>query len=208
MAGTYEKLYLSHIAAPGPEVFEAIGMLSIPNFSVRMSCLTAAALRPQIADLPRRISRANETFERVSSKLLAGAEACGARVVIAPQHPMVRQHKDSIQYQMLGYSWEQMQAYLKDVQARGVPVAVFGPPGAGLARDFRSWKCARVSGFKGRGWTHCCLTPPPSTSQPRSPPGTCTRTARRRRCPPRSASSSSPSTCACPRASPTLSSTR
>jgi hypothetical protein len=26
------------------------------------------------------------------------------------------------------------------VQARGVPVAVFGTPGGGLARDFRSWR--------------------------------------------------------------------
>ena len=34
----------------------------------------------------------------------------------------------------------QVQAYLKDVKARGVPVAVFGTPGGGLARDFRSWR--------------------------------------------------------------------
>jgi hypothetical protein len=34
----------------------------------------------------------------------------------------------------------QVQAYLKDVKARGVPVAVFGVPGGGLARDFRSWR--------------------------------------------------------------------
>lgn len=30
--------------------------------------------------------------------------------------------------------------YLADVKQRGVPVAVFGTPGGGLARDFRSWQ--------------------------------------------------------------------
>ena len=53
---------------------------------------------------------------------------------------MVRQHKDSIQYNLVGYTWEQTLAYLADVKARGVPVAVFGTPGGGLARDFRSWQ--------------------------------------------------------------------
>lgn len=53
---------------------------------------------------------------------------------------MVQQHKDSIQFNLVGYSWEQVLAYLADVKARGVPVAVFGTPGGGLARDFRSWR--------------------------------------------------------------------
>ena len=37
-------------------------------------------------------------------------------------------------------SFVQVQAYLADVKGRGVPVAVFGTPGGGLARDFRSWR--------------------------------------------------------------------
>lgn len=49
-------------------------------------------------------------------------------------------HKDSIQFNLVGYTWEQTLAYLADVKSRGVPVAVFGTPGGGLARDFRSWR--------------------------------------------------------------------
>ena len=86
----------------------------------------------------------------MSAALMKGAEAVGAKVAITEQHPMVRQHKDSIQFEMLGYTWEQMQQYLKDVQARGVPVAVFGPPGGGLARDYRSWRCAHVNKIRDR----------------------------------------------------------
>lgn len=63
-----------------------------------------------------------------------------ASISIPSQHPMVKQHKDSVQYNLVGYSWDQVQAYLADVKGRGVPVAVFGTPGGGLARDFRSWR--------------------------------------------------------------------
>lgn len=64
----------------------------------------------------------------------------GASISIPTQHPMVQQHKDSIQFNLVGYSWDQVQAYLADVKGRGVPAAVFGTPGGGLARDFRSWR--------------------------------------------------------------------
>lgn len=60
--------------------------------------------------------------------------------MIPQQHPKVVPHKDSLQFSMVGYSWDQVETYLADVKARGVPVAVFGLPGAGLARDFRSWR--------------------------------------------------------------------
>lgn len=64
----------------------------------------------------------------------------GAAISIPSQHPKVRQHKDSVQFNLVGYSWEQVLTYLDDVKKRGVPVAVFGTPGGGLARDFRSWR--------------------------------------------------------------------
>jgi hypothetical protein len=64
----------------------------------------------------------------------------GASINIPGQHPKVEQHKDSIQFNLIGYTWEQTQAYLADVKSRGIPVAVFGTPGGGLARDFRSWR--------------------------------------------------------------------
>jgi hypothetical protein len=64
----------------------------------------------------------------------------GASIHIPSQHPMVQQHNDSIQFNLIGYSWEQVLTYLADVKARGVPAFVFGTPGGGLARDFRSWQ--------------------------------------------------------------------
>ena len=73
-AGGYEKFFLSHIACPGPEVFERIQPLTIPNYSVRMSALTAATIRPQIRELPQRVAHANACYELVCERLVAGAE--------------------------------------------------------------------------------------------------------------------------------------
>ena len=37
-----------------------------------------------------------------------GAVQAGARIHIPEQHPMVEQHKDSIQFNLVGYSWQQV----------------------------------------------------------------------------------------------------
>jgi hypothetical protein len=76
----------------------------------------------------------------ISNAILQAVLQVGASISIPGQHPMVRQHKDSVQFNLVGYSWEQVLEYLADVKKRGVPVAVFGTPGGGLARDFRSWR--------------------------------------------------------------------
>lgn len=76
-AGGYEKFYMSHIACPGGEVFERIQPLTIPNYSVRMSALTAAAIRPQIKELPARVEHANRCYELICNRLIDGAaEVC------------------------------------------------------------------------------------------------------------------------------------
>lgn len=64
---------MSHIACPGAEVFERIEPLNIPNYSVRMSALTAACIRPQIKELPQRVAHANECYEMICNRLMDGA---------------------------------------------------------------------------------------------------------------------------------------
>lgn len=139
-AGGYEKFFMTHFAAPGAEAFERVKPLTIPNYSVRMSSLTAAAVRPQIVELPERVEHANACYDELCKHLRAGAAEVGASIYIPEQLPQVKQHKDSIQFNLVGYTWEQTLTYLADVKERGVPVAVFGTPGGGLARDFRSWQ--------------------------------------------------------------------
>jgi hypothetical protein len=106
--GGYEKFYMSHFAAPGAEVFERVKPLNIPNYSVRMSSLTAAAIRPQIKELPKRIAHANACYDLVCRRLIEGAASAGTTLYIPPLHPKLKEHKDSIQYNLIGYTWDQV----------------------------------------------------------------------------------------------------
>lgn len=80
-AGGYEKFYMSHIACPGGEVFERIEPLNIPNYSIRMSSLTAATIRPQIKELPERVAHANKCYDRVCDRLMDGVAQVRPRTV-------------------------------------------------------------------------------------------------------------------------------
>ena len=46
-AGCYEQLYLQHVVAPPAAVFDRV-KFETPNYSLRMSALSAAVIRPQV----------------------------------------------------------------------------------------------------------------------------------------------------------------
>ncbi|CAD7701738.1 unnamed protein product [Ostreobium quekettii] len=137
-AGGYEKLYKKHIATPPDEVFESIGKLKIPNYSMRMSNLHAAVLIPQIAVVGDRVALCNRRYDRVTARFEVAAQRVGASMEVPAQHPKVGPCNDSLQFNLIGYSWEQCQAYLANVKARGVPVSVFGAHDN--ARNYRTWE--------------------------------------------------------------------
>ncbi len=66
-SGSY-MLYGQHGARPAAEVFERHRLL-IPNFSMRMSALAAALVRPQLAELERRAQVWNERYVELASAL-------------------------------------------------------------------------------------------------------------------------------------------
>lgn len=137
-SGGYEKLYKKHVATPPDEVFENIDKLKIPNYSVRMSNLHAAVILPQIAIVDERRALCNKRYDQVAARLAAGAAQVGARIEIPEQHPKVGPCNDSLQYNLVGYDWEQCQCYLQDVRSRGVPVSVFGAHDN--ARNYKTWE--------------------------------------------------------------------
>lgn len=67
MSGSY-MLYSQHTSAPGSEVFER-WRYTTPNFSMRMSNYAAAILRPQLLDMPRRITRWNYLYAQIERAL-------------------------------------------------------------------------------------------------------------------------------------------
>lgn len=134
-AGCYEKLYEQHGAASPPaEYFEAV-KLETPNYSLRMSDLAASCVVPQIFTIEERVATYNRRYARIAEQLSASPQ-----IDVPPLSPRVRPVCDSIQFNLMGMSTEQVAAFLASSKRRGLPVGLFGA--ADNARNFRTWQYA------------------------------------------------------------------
>jgi len=134
-AGCYEKLYEQHgPASPPAEYFEAVKR-ETPNYSLRMSDLAASCIVPQVATMEERIATYNERYVRIAAQLDASPH-----IEVPPLSPRVRPVCDSVQFNLLGMSSEQVSAFLASSHRRGLPVGLFGA--ADNARNFRTWQYA------------------------------------------------------------------
>jgi dTDP-4-amino-4,6-dideoxygalactose transaminase len=139
-SGSY-MLHGQHLSAPAPEVFARLGE-EVPNFSMRMTALAAAMLRPQLAELPRRAKRWNDIHDRIAvglrrSQHIRLPERGGGQVFSAT----------SVQFSVAGLSPEEMKIFLALASARGVPIKWFGAPKqAGFTSAPRHWRYAGDQG--------------------------------------------------------------
>ncbi|MEN8244233.1 MAG: aminotransferase class I/II-fold pyridoxal phosphate-dependent enzyme [Thermodesulfobacteriota bacterium] len=118
-SGSY-MLYEHHTSKPPLEVFERYKKI-IPNFSLRMSNLSAALIRPQLADLDNQCRRWNERYALLEDKL---AEIPHIRV---PK----RQAKEgyvgsSLQFTIADTDISSVEDFLKTCAERGVEIKWFG----------------------------------------------------------------------------------
>ena len=137
-AGSYEYLYRKHIARPqNDELFESLKP-HVPNFSLRMSNLTAAVIRPQLSTLSARIREYDKRYAQLKAILTECTH------IHVPEY--VEQSSrvgDSIQFNLIGLSPEQVETYLAEVKRRGVGLAIFGR--LDNSRYFKNWKYSFVS---------------------------------------------------------------
>ena len=120
LSGSY-MLYASHLARPGPEVFER-WKYHTPNFSLRMSNLPAALARAQLGEvLQERCQRWNQRYG-----WLAGALE-GAAHIRLPRRPTKEQFVgSSIQFLLRDMSRAQMQSVIAACAEEGVHIKWFG----------------------------------------------------------------------------------
>ncbi len=119
LSGSY-MLYGRHIASPPEEVFRKV-RLKTPNCSGRMDNLRAAILRPQLKLLDDNCKRWNERYHAVAHEL---ANVPGVRF---PHRPDKEQFvASSIQFNLPGFSKQQISDFLKAAMARGVELKWFG----------------------------------------------------------------------------------
>jgi dTDP-4-amino-4,6-dideoxygalactose transaminase len=136
-AGCYESLVEQHLVKPSREVFDAVKK-ETPNYSLRMSDLTAACIQPQIANLEERIAKYNGRYERLCSQLAA----CDF-FHVPELDPRVRPASDSLQINLRGMSAEQVNTFLGHCKRRGMPVGLFGS--VDNARNFRNWQYSPIA---------------------------------------------------------------
>jgi dTDP-4-amino-4,6-dideoxygalactose transaminase len=148
-SGSY-MLHGQHLSSPGTDVLVSVSR-DTPNFSIRMTALAAAMLRPQLAELPRRVKRWNEIHDRIAAGLarsqhLRIPDRGGGQVFSAT----------SVQFSAAGLDATEMPAFLAAAKARGLPIKWFGAEEqAGFTSAPRHWRYAGAQGPLSR--THAVL---------------------------------------------------
>ena len=119
-SGSY-MLYRSHLARPGDEVFER-WKYTTPNFSLRMSNLAAAVVRPQLGDvLKDRCRRWNERYAWLAEAL------DGIPHLRLPRRPPQEQFvASSLPFSLVGLTAAQMRQVIAACAERGLHIKWFG----------------------------------------------------------------------------------
>ncbi|WP_299945741.1 aminotransferase class I/II-fold pyridoxal phosphate-dependent enzyme [uncultured Ruegeria sp.] len=134
MSGAYEHNWKKHSGAPELEQAFARWQNQLPLYNLRMSNLSAAVIRPQIPELARRVRDGLANHDYVAGRLNASPYI----EVPAPLGPE-RRAPDSIQFNLVNLSDDEIRAFAAASEARGVKVQVFGLS-QDNARAFWNWQ--------------------------------------------------------------------
>jgi dTDP-4-amino-4,6-dideoxygalactose transaminase len=131
MSGAYEHNWKKH-----PVLQDAFGRWQnrLPLYNTRLNNLSAAIVRAQIAEVPRRVRDGRRNHDHVAARLDA------SRWFSVPRK-LAREERapDSIQFNLRGMTDDEARAFAAAAAERGVPVQVFGLSGDN-ARAFWNWQ--------------------------------------------------------------------
>lgn len=136
LSGSY-MLYGQHGARPSDEVFER-HRLTTPNFSMRMSALAAALVRPQLALLPARA----ETWNASHRRLADGLDAIDG-IDVPDRDERERFVASSIQFRIERLEGAEIAAFVDRAADAGVALKWFGSDQPkGFTSRFDHWRYA------------------------------------------------------------------
>ncbi|WP_291862093.1 DegT/DnrJ/EryC1/StrS aminotransferase family protein [Bradyrhizobium sp.] len=139
-SGSY-MLHDQHLSSPGADVL-ARHAGTTPNFSMRMTALAAALLRPQLHELPRRAARWNAIHDRIAAGL-----ARSQAVRLPFRRDDERYSATSVQFSLVGFDTAEIAAFLARTRARGLPIKWFGADAqTGFTSAPRHWAYAGEQG--------------------------------------------------------------
>jgi len=132
-SGSY-MFYERHISRPPLEVFEQYKKLT-PNFSLRMSNLVAALIRPQLADLDRQCMRWNQRYDLLEAEL-TGID----HIRIPKRHAKEGYVGSSLQFTLTGIDLPAVKTFIETCAERGVEIKWFGAKEpVGFTSSWESW---------------------------------------------------------------------
>ncbi|HGG63334.1 MAG TPA: aminotransferase, partial [Rhodobacteraceae bacterium] len=125
------------LAGPPADAFENL-RYEVPNISGRMDNLRAAILRPQLRALDRQVAAWNERYRVVEKGL------CGTPGLTVIERPKEEEYVgSSIQFLLLDWDDEQIDAVLRRCAGRGVELKWFGgAEPSGFTSRYDSWRYA------------------------------------------------------------------
>jgi len=131
MSGAYEHNWRKHgVVEEAAQRWQN----RLPLFNTRLNNLSAAVIRPQLAELPRRVRDGLANHDHVARRLnrcqWLHVPDCLAPETRAP---------DSIQFSLRGMDEDQARTFMAEAKARGVAVQIFGLS-TDNARAFWNWQ--------------------------------------------------------------------
>ncbi len=106
----------------------------LPLSNVRMSNLSAAVIRPQLAEVPHRVRRGLANHDRLAARLRTNRHF-SVPAALGPE----QRAPDSIQFNLVGLNDATASGFVAAARSRGVDVGIFGA-GTDNARVFWNWK--------------------------------------------------------------------
>ena len=139
MSGAYEHMWKKHRARHGENSNDLVEALErwqnrLPLYNLRLSNMSAAIVRAQLAEVPRRVRDGRRNHDHVAAIL----DASPWMTVPAKLEPEGRA-PDSLPFNLVGLSEDETRAFQDAAAARGVKVQVFGLS-ADNARAFWNWQ--------------------------------------------------------------------
>ncbi|MDX8348264.1 aminotransferase class I/II-fold pyridoxal phosphate-dependent enzyme [Cognatiyoonia sp. IB215446] len=131
MSGAYEHNWKKH---PVLQAAFAKWQNKLPLYNQRLNVLSAAVIRPQLEELPRRVSQGRRNHDHVAAQLNQ------SRWLHVPAKlPPEERAPDSIQFNLVDMSAEETESFVAAAKSAGVSVQVFGQS-ADNARAFWNWQ--------------------------------------------------------------------
>ncbi|UXX84333.1 DegT/DnrJ/EryC1/StrS family aminotransferase [Roseovarius pelagicus] len=136
MSGAYEHNWAKHIAGTDPDLAAAFARWQnrLPLYNLRLSNLSAAIIRPQLDEIPRRVRDGRANHDYVAEQL-SRSPWLDVPPPLAPEE----RAPDSIQFNLVDMDDTAASGFAAAAAARGVKVQVFGQS-TDNARAFWNWR--------------------------------------------------------------------